>query len=114
MDGSVQKPQRRSVDSRRAFLRAAALMGAGAGLFAAAPASAFRLLPADDYAAMIENGCLTEKQIHEKILADVQAQLGIKLSEEEAQKILDQMRCPFCGCNMLEASRSASVSQPSF
>lgn len=103
-----------SVKSRRVFLRAAALAGAGVAGVAAAPALAFRLLPADDYAGMIENACVDESQVHAKILADVQKELGIQLSEDEAQQVLRQMRCPFCGCNMLEAAKSATPTQPSF
>ncbi len=103
-----------SAKSRRVFLRAAALAGAGVGAVAAGPALAFRLLPADDYAAMIENACTDETQVHAKILSDVQKELGIQLTEDEAQQVLKQMRCPFCGCNMLEAAKSATPTQPGF
>lgn len=100
--------------SRRLFLRAAALAGAGVGLAAAGPALAFRLLPADDFSGVIENACTEESQVHAKVLADIQKELGIQLSEEEAKLVLAQLRCPSCGCSMLEAASKVAPDQSGF
>jgi len=99
------------VKSRRAFFRtlAATAVGGAAGALTAGEAAAFRLLPADDYAAMLENSCVADSQAnHRQILDDVKKELGIDLTEEEAQKILAQMSCPFCGCNLQQALQTTT------
>ena len=91
--------------SRRLFLRSAATATLAApAVLVAGQAQAFRLLPQDDFATMLENSCVADsQQQHQKILADVQKELGIKLDESEAQEMLKQMSCPFCGCNLQTA-----------
>jgi len=88
--------------ARRALLGRAALAAAGLAL-APSAALAFRLESADDYRGLVDNACGAETETHRALLAEVEQQLGMKLSEEEAQEIIGQLSCPSCGCTLLAA-----------
>jgi hypothetical protein len=95
--------------SRRDVLRLAG--GSMAGLIAlavAGPARAFRLDPAGDYAGIIEDSCGAANQVHRGMIAEVERQLGISLSDEEARQVIAAVQCPYCGCSILKGIADAS------
>jgi hypothetical protein len=88
-------------NGRRAFLRIAGAAGL-AGI--ATPAAAFRILPAEDYAGILDNACGSENAFHRRILSDAEAALGVKLDgpqAEQARLALSSLTCPRCGCGVL-------------
>ena len=94
--------------SRRDVLRLAG--GSMAGLIAlavAGPARAFRLDPAGDYAGIIEDSCGAANQVHRGVIAEVERQLGISLSDEEARQVIAAVQCPYCGCSILKGFADA-------
>ncbi len=86
---------------RRAFLRIAGAAGL-AGI--ATPAAAFRILPADDYAGILDNACGAENAFHRKLLVEAETALGVELDgprSEQARLALSSLTCPRCGCGVL-------------
>ena len=96
----ARSSKRNEVSGRRHFLRLAAGVAAGTAGLAAGPAGAFRIVPSEDYAKIVENAC-GASTAHAKILADAEKSLGVKLGEPGAAAILAQVRCPICGCPVM-------------
>ena len=95
---------------RREVLRLAG--GSLLGLIAlavAGPARAFRFDPAEDYAGVIEESpCGAANKAHRGMIAEVERQLGISLSDEEARQIIAAVQCPYCGCSILKGFADAA------
>lgn len=87
---------------RRRFLKTAALTGAG--LVAAKGAGAFSIEALDSDAQAAYDACTKGTQaFHDKIIAEVEAQLGgDALTPEQRQKVLSAIDCPVCGCRISE------------
>ena len=93
-------PWSRPPASRRSLLR---WLGLGAlGAAAARPAAAFQLLPAQDYAAMVETSCGATAH-HRELLERAQARLGVALDRTQMSQALAALRCPTCGCPLTAA-----------
>lgn len=71
-------------------------------LAVAGPARAFRFDPAGDYAGVIEDSCGAANKVHRDMIAEVERQLGISLSDEEARQVIAAVQCPYCGCSILK------------
>ena len=87
--------------SRRRILRWLGLGTLGAA--AARPAAAFQLLPAGDYATMVETSC-GASAYHRDLLEKAEARLGVTLSEAQMARALSALRCPTCGCPLIVAA----------
>ena len=78
----------------------------GLGVFGAAaarPASAFQLLPSQDYAAMVETSC-GATAYHRELLEKAQTRLGVTLDRTQMSQALAALRCPTCGCPLTAAA----------
>lgn len=82
---------------RRAFLTIAA------GL----PLAGFRPVPEDEARSLLSRACTTQADAHRAILADLERRLSVRFTDEQARAVLDELRCPHCGCSMLAAWRDA-------
>jgi hypothetical protein len=97
--------------SRRDVLRLAGGSLAGlVALAAAGPARAFRFDPTGDYAGVIEDSCGAANKVHRDMIAEVERQLGISLSDEEARQFIAAVQCPYCGCSILKSFADAGGS----
>src|SRR5437868_2677538 len=96
---------------RRHFLRLAAGVAAGTAGLAAGRADAFQIMPAEDYAKIVENACGAGNAVHARLLADAEKSLGVKPGDPGADALLSQVRCPYCGCPVLPDVRSGGASQ---
>jgi len=95
---------------RRSVLRWLGLGALGAGTAAAGrPAAALQVLPAGDYATIIEAGC-GASAYHRQLLEKAQAALGVSLSEDQTKQALAALTCPSCGCPLVAAA--ATPDQP--
>jgi hypothetical protein len=95
--------------NRRDVLRlAGSSLLALAALVIAGPARAFRYDPAEDYAGVIEDSCGAANKIHRDMVAQVERQLGISLSDEQARQVIAAVQCPYCGCSILKGVADAS------
>jgi hypothetical protein len=94
---------------RRGLLGRGLLGLAAAGLAAggAGPALAFRQVPDGEADAMLGRACGGLREIHREIVAKVERELGVRLSEDQGREIASRMSCPHCGCPMLAALRDA-------
>ena len=72
-----------------------------------APPEAFRFDPAEDYAGVIEDSCGAANKVHRDMVAEVERQLGISLSDEEARQVIAAVQCPYCGCSILKGVADA-------
>lgn len=87
--------------SRRRLLTALGLAAAGSGVaLAARPAQAFRVLPGDDYARVIESSCGATAE-HRRLLDEASRALGVQLSDQQSASVLAQLKCPYCGCPLV-------------
>jgi hypothetical protein len=82
---------------RRGFLMIAA------GL----PLAGFRPVPEDEARSLLTRACTTQADTHRAILADLERRLSVRFTDEQARAVLDELRCPHCGCSMLAAWRDA-------
>mgnify|MGYP006894105037 FL=1 len=100
--------------TRRDVLRlSGALSAFAAGLAVAGPAGAFQLLPAEDYAGVIEDSCGAANQLHRAMVAEVERQLGVSLDDTEARRMIEAIQCPNCGCSILKGfAEAAPVDAP--
>ena len=78
----------------------------------AGPAKAFRFDPAEDYIGVIEDSCGAANKVHRDMVAEVERQLGISLSDEQARQVIAGVQCPYCGCSILKGV--ADVGQAPF
>ena len=76
-------------------------------LVIAGPAKAFRFDPAEDYAGVIEDSCGAANKVHRDMVAEVERQLGISLSDEQARQLIAAVQCPYCGCSILKGAADA-------
>jgi hypothetical protein len=44
------------------------------------------------------------------MIAEVERQLGISLSDEEARQVIAAVECPYCGCSILKSVADAGGS----
>jgi len=94
--------------SRRDVLRlAGGSLLALTALVIASPARAFRFDPAEDYAGVIEDSCGAANKLHRDMVAEVERQLGISLSDEQALQVIAAVQCPYCGCSILKGVADA-------
>jgi hypothetical protein len=76
----------------------------------AGPAAAFRFDPAEDYTGVIEDSCGAANKVHRDMIAEVERQLGISLSDEETRQVIAAVQCPYCGCSILKSFADAGGS----
>ena len=100
-----------SSSPRRAVLRWLGFGALGAAAAAARPAAAFQVLPPGDYAAMVDNSC-GSSSYHRQLLEEAENRLGVTLSQTEKSRALAAMRCPLCGCPLVDASANAVEPSP--
>jgi hypothetical protein len=94
--------------NRRDVLRlAGGSLLALATLVIAGSARAFRFDPAEDYAGIIEDSCGAANKVHRDMVAEVERQLGISLSDEQARQLIAAVQCPYCGCSILKGVADA-------
>jgi len=83
------------------------LFGLGAlcasSVVAARPATAFQVVPTDDYADMVEHSCGVNSY-HQRLLDEAAARLGVTLTKEQRAQALAALKCPFCGCPLITAA----------
>lgn len=99
--------------TRRDVLRlSGALSAFAAGLAVAGPAAAFQLLPAEDYAGVIEDSCGAANKLHRAMVTEVERQLGISLDDAQARQVIAAVQCPNCGCSILKGVAEARADAP--
>jgi cytochrome c-type biogenesis protein CcmH/NrfF len=89
-------------DGKRRMHRRGVLM-----IAAALPLAGFRPVPEDEARSLLSRACTTQADTHRAILADLERRLSLRFTDEQARALLDELRCPHCGCSMLAAWRDA-------
>ncbi|UEM22623.1 hypothetical protein JL100_007705 [Skermanella mucosa] len=101
--------------TRRDVLRlSGALSTFAAGLAIAGPAGAFQLLPAEDYAGVIEDSCGAANRLHRAMVTEVERQLGVSLDDAQARRMIEAIQCPNCGCSILKGFAEAAPGDAPF
>ena len=92
--------------TRRRFLSATALAGAGAGgvLLAGKQAAAFTQKPMDaETHKLYANACggPDAKAYHQELLAEAKAKLPSGINEAQIEAAMAALTCPICGCRLV-------------
>ena len=77
----------------------------------ARPAAAFQVVPADDYARLIDHSC-GGSDIHRRLLEEAEARLGVTLTQAQRSQALAAMKCPICGCPLVTAEATPDTPAP--
>lgn len=96
-----------ALPDRRALLRAGTIL-AGLGALAPRPAGAFRLLPEQDYRAVIDGACGADPR-HDELMRQIRRVLGPGTDEAEVRRTASALDCPWCGCRIFASSTESGV-----
>ncbi len=95
------------VPGRRRFLAATALSGAAA-LLTPRIAASLQLIEGDAARERLYLQACEARSIHEQLAEQVRAQLRGQDERARAEAIVRAMKCPFCGCALVEPAQDAA------
>jgi hypothetical protein len=90
---------------RRALLKAGTAL-AGIGVMAPRAAGAFRLLPEQDYSAIIGAACGADPR-HDGLMEEIRRVLGPGTDDAAVRRTAAALDCPWCGCRIYAPSGEA-------
>lgn len=96
--------------NRRGFLRSIAAVAAGSACASfGSSAHAITARPSSDYGAVLESAC-GQAGYHARIVKETEEALGMTSTDPRFLAILQQVKCPMCGCPVLPAPLSGAQS----